>query len=305
MRLDGTQGPAGLDAADHLNRSMATPAPRPARWDLRPGHRLENGRRPRGAYHRRPTPILTAPAGAVAPLPSARCPPNPCPSSSGPALVAGDRLADVPDTALSAEANGWDSVWTLDHLLGDLRPVGSAHLRGLERARGARPAHASGAARPDGRGQHVPQPRRHDQARNHARSRERRARDPRHRAPPGCFDREHDAFGIPFGATPGERIGWLGESVMLMRRLLDGERVDHDGPTYTMRDALCEPRPDPAAPAASSSVAAAGRRRFASSRSGATAGTRPDRSRRSPTPSRRCSVTATMSAATSARSRRP
>jgi alkanesulfonate monooxygenase SsuD/methylene tetrahydromethanopterin reductase-like flavin-dependent oxidoreductase (luciferase family) len=28
-----------------------------------------------------------------------------------------------------------------------------------------------------------------------------------------------------------------------MRRLLDGERVDHPGPTYTMHDALCEPRP--------------------------------------------------------------
>ena len=30
---------------------------------------------------------------------------------------------------------------------------------------------------------------------------------------------------------------------MLIRRLLDGERVDHDGPRYPMRDALCEPRP--------------------------------------------------------------
>ena len=30
---------------------------------------------------------------------------------------------------------------------------------------------------------------------------------------------------------------------MLMRRLLDGERVDHSGPTYTMHDALCQPRP--------------------------------------------------------------
>jgi alkanesulfonate monooxygenase SsuD/methylene tetrahydromethanopterin reductase-like flavin-dependent oxidoreductase (luciferase family) len=57
------------------------------------------------------------------------------------------------------------------------------------------------------------------------------------------FEREHDAFGIPFGASPGERIGWLDEAVMLMRRLLDGERVDHDGPAYTMRDALCEPPP--------------------------------------------------------------
>jgi alkanesulfonate monooxygenase SsuD/methylene tetrahydromethanopterin reductase-like flavin-dependent oxidoreductase (luciferase family) len=57
------------------------------------------------------------------------------------------------------------------------------------------------------------------------------------------FEREHDAFGIDFGASPGERIAWLDESVMLMRRLLDGERVDHEGPRYTMHDAICEPRP--------------------------------------------------------------
>ena len=57
------------------------------------------------------------------------------------------------------------------------------------------------------------------------------------------FDREHDAFGIDFGASPGERLDWLDESVMLMRRLLDGERFDHSGPRYTFRDAICEPRP--------------------------------------------------------------
>jgi alkanesulfonate monooxygenase SsuD/methylene tetrahydromethanopterin reductase-like flavin-dependent oxidoreductase (luciferase family) len=57
------------------------------------------------------------------------------------------------------------------------------------------------------------------------------------------FEREHEAFGIDFGASPGERLGWLDEAVMLLRRLLDGERVDHDGPRYMMRDALCEPRP--------------------------------------------------------------
>jgi alkanesulfonate monooxygenase SsuD/methylene tetrahydromethanopterin reductase-like flavin-dependent oxidoreductase (luciferase family) len=30
---------------------------------------------------------------------------------------------------------------------------------------------------------------------------------------------------------------------MVIRRLLDGERFDHDGPRYTFRDALCAPRP--------------------------------------------------------------
>jgi alkanesulfonate monooxygenase SsuD/methylene tetrahydromethanopterin reductase-like flavin-dependent oxidoreductase (luciferase family) len=57
------------------------------------------------------------------------------------------------------------------------------------------------------------------------------------------FDREHEAFGIEFGARPGERLDWLDESVMLIRRLLDGERFDHTGPRYAFRDALSQPRP--------------------------------------------------------------
>src|SRR4249919_3191960 len=51
------------------------------------------------------------------------------------------------------------------------------------------------------------------------------------------FDREHDGFGIPFGETPGWRIDRLDESVMLMRRLLDGERFSHEGKYYTFHDA--------------------------------------------------------------------
>jgi alkanesulfonate monooxygenase SsuD/methylene tetrahydromethanopterin reductase-like flavin-dependent oxidoreductase (luciferase family) len=57
------------------------------------------------------------------------------------------------------------------------------------------------------------------------------------------FDREHDGFGIPFGDTPGWRIDRLDESVMLMRRLLDGERFSHEGAAYTFHDALVAPRP--------------------------------------------------------------
>src|SRR3954453_623661 len=57
------------------------------------------------------------------------------------------------------------------------------------------------------------------------------------------FEREHEAFGIPFGASPGERLDWLEESVALMRRLLDGEHVTHEGSFYKLTDALCEPRP--------------------------------------------------------------
>jgi alkanesulfonate monooxygenase SsuD/methylene tetrahydromethanopterin reductase-like flavin-dependent oxidoreductase (luciferase family) len=59
----------------------------------------------------------------------------------------------------------------------------------------------------------------------------------------GWFGREHDAFGIDFGAGFGERLDRLDEATGIVRRLLDGERVTHDGPFYALRDALCEPRP--------------------------------------------------------------
>lgn len=60
----------------------------------------------------------------------------------------------------------------------------------------------------------------------------------------GWFEGEHDAFGIDFGAGYGERLDRLDEVVGLIRRLLDGERIEaHDGRFYTMRDALCAPRP--------------------------------------------------------------
>ena len=57
------------------------------------------------------------------------------------------------------------------------------------------------------------------------------------------FEREHEAFGIDFGASVGERLDKLEEAVPLMRRLFDGERVSHEGRFYTFIDALCEPRP--------------------------------------------------------------
>jgi F420-dependent oxidoreductase-like protein len=58
------------------------------------------------------------------------------------------------------------------------------------------------------------------------------------------FEREHDAYGFEtWGSGFGERLDRLDESVGLMRRLLDGERVTHEGRFYRFRDALCEPRP--------------------------------------------------------------
>jgi alkanesulfonate monooxygenase SsuD/methylene tetrahydromethanopterin reductase-like flavin-dependent oxidoreductase (luciferase family) len=59
----------------------------------------------------------------------------------------------------------------------------------------------------------------------------------------GWFEREHDAFGLHFGSGFGERLDRLEEAVGLIRRLLEGERVTHEGRHYTFRDAVCEPRP--------------------------------------------------------------
>jgi F420-dependent oxidoreductase-like protein len=59
----------------------------------------------------------------------------------------------------------------------------------------------------------------------------------------GWFEREHDAFGLKFGPWMGERIDRLGEATGIIRRLLDGERVTHEGPHYRLHDAVCAPRP--------------------------------------------------------------
>jgi alkanesulfonate monooxygenase SsuD/methylene tetrahydromethanopterin reductase-like flavin-dependent oxidoreductase (luciferase family) len=145
------------------------------------------------------------------------------------------------DAARRAEDAGWDSIWTWDHLLAIFGPweqpilegwttlaalgpltsrvrlglmVGANTFRnpGLTAKLATTLDHVSGGRAVLGIGG-------------------------------AWFDREHDAFGIDFGASPGQRLDWLDESVGLIRRLLDGERIDHDGPRYTMRDAVCQPRP--------------------------------------------------------------
>lgn len=145
------------------------------------------------------------------------------------------------DAALAAERNGWDSVWTWDHLLAIFGPWEQPIFEGWSvlsalgpittRVRLGLMVGANTFRNPGVTAKlattldHVS--------------------DGRAVLGIGAawFEREHDAFGIDFGASPGERIGWLDEAVMLMRRLFDGERVDHEGPRYTMHDALCEPRP--------------------------------------------------------------
>ncbi len=145
------------------------------------------------------------------------------------------------DAALAAEANAWDSVWTWDHLLAIFGPweqpilegwatmaalgplttrvrlglmVGANTFRnpGLTAKLATTLDHVSGGRAVLGIGG-------------------------------AWFEREHDAFGFDFGTSPGARLDRLDEAVMLMRRLLDGERFSHDGPAYTFHDAMNEPRP--------------------------------------------------------------
>ena len=148
---------------------------------------------------------------------------------------------DLRDACLAAERAGWDSLWIDDHLLADEGDPTDAKLEGwatlaalailTERVRLGLLVAANTFRNPgltaklattvdhlsDGRlvlglgG--------------------------------GWFEREHDAFGIDFGAGFGERLDRLDEAVGLIRRLLDGERVTHAGRFYTMDDALCTPLP--------------------------------------------------------------
>jgi len=145
------------------------------------------------------------------------------------------------DAAIAADEAGWDSVWTWDHLLAIFGPweqpifegwsvlsalgpltkrvrlglmVGANTFRkpGLTAKLATTLDHVSGGRAILGIGG-------------------------------AWFEREHEAFGIPDWGPVGERLDRLDESVMLLRRLLDGERFSHTGRFYTLTDALCEPRP--------------------------------------------------------------
>lgn len=57
------------------------------------------------------------------------------------------------------------------------------------------------------------------------------------------FELEHRAHGIDFGSGAGQRLDWMDEAVRVVRRLLDGEEVTHDGPRYSFNRLRQEPRP--------------------------------------------------------------
>jgi alkanesulfonate monooxygenase SsuD/methylene tetrahydromethanopterin reductase-like flavin-dependent oxidoreductase (luciferase family) len=145
------------------------------------------------------------------------------------------------DAARTAEEAGWDSIWTWDHLLAIFGPWEQPIFEGWMVLAGLAPVTT--------------------RVRLGLMVGANTFRNPGHtaklattldhlsggRAVLGIggawFEREHDAYGIPFGASPGWRLDRLDEAVMLMRRLLDGERFSHEGPAYTFHDALVEPRP--------------------------------------------------------------
>ncbi len=148
---------------------------------------------------------------------------------------------EVREAAVAAEAAGWDSVWTWDHLLAIQGPwqqpiyEGWTLLAGIasitSRVRLGLMVGANTFRNP---GLTTKLATTLDHVSNG-------------RAVLGIgaawFEREHEAFGFDFGKSPGERLDWLGEAVPLMRRLLDGETVTQRGRFYTFIDALCEPRP--------------------------------------------------------------
>jgi F420-dependent oxidoreductase-like protein len=145
------------------------------------------------------------------------------------------------DSALAAEAAGWDSHWTWDHLLAIQGPWQQPIFEGwsmlvavaaiTERMRLGLMVGANTFRNP---GVTTKLAATLDHVSNG-------------RAVLGIggawFEREHEAFGIEFGETPGWRLDKLEEAVPLMRRLFDGELVTHSGRFYTLKDALCEPRP--------------------------------------------------------------
>jgi len=53
---------------------------------------------------------------------------------------------------------------------------------------------------------------------------------------------EHVTFGIPFPSA-GTRIAMLDEACEIVRRLWAEDRVDHEGRFWTLKDALCYPKP--------------------------------------------------------------
>ena len=58
----------------------------------------------------------------------------------------------------------------------------------------------------------------------------------------GVQKKEHIAYGFPFPSSKA-RIERLKESVEIIKKMWTEEKVSYDGNHYTIRDAICEPKP--------------------------------------------------------------
>ena len=142
---------------------------------------------------------------------------------------------------LAAEAAGWDSIWTWDHLVAIQGPWEQPVLDGwlVMGALAARTERvgvglmvAANTFRTPGQTAKLAATLDHVSG---------------GRATLGIggayVEREHAAYGIDFLASVGERLDRLDESVGIIRRLLDGERFSHVGTAYRLEDAVIFPRP--------------------------------------------------------------
>jgi alkanesulfonate monooxygenase SsuD/methylene tetrahydromethanopterin reductase-like flavin-dependent oxidoreductase (luciferase family) len=59
----------------------------------------------------------------------------------------------------------------------------------------------------------------------------------------GWFALEHEAFGIEFGRSAGERLDWMDEAASMLRPLLAGQTLDHAGPRYQAVNLTLYPPP--------------------------------------------------------------
>jgi F420-dependent oxidoreductase-like protein len=149
--------------------------------------------------------------------------------------------ADLREACLAVERAGWDSLWIDDHLLADEGDAGDPKFEGWTTLAALAMVTtrvrlgllvAANTFRPPGLTAKLATTLDH-------------LSDGRAvlGIGGGWFAREHEAFGIPFGTGFGDRLDRLDESVELIRRLLDGETVTHDGRFYRMDAAVCQPRP--------------------------------------------------------------
>ncbi len=59
----------------------------------------------------------------------------------------------------------------------------------------------------------------------------------------GWHEREHEAWGVDFGRSPGQRLQWLDEALSIIRPLFAGETVNHSGDRYRTGELVLSPRP--------------------------------------------------------------